>query len=203
MRIHNGAEDPSHVRIPNSPRKVQQESGKPLCEGRERAAGGLISGLYQRPGARARTWRLLPGARRKRCRVAAACPLAISLSWGPAPYSRAAGLCSTGRAPSRRETLAAGSNDRRSPRAPALFVLFIPPGEIAFPACGDQHTPREGRSMHREQRRFDEVLDTLEQERQRVDEDLRRLVVAAAYLRTMLPERRRARRRRCSPRGQR
>jgi hypothetical protein len=54
--------------------------------------------------------------------------------------------------------------------------------------------------MYDERRRFSEVLDTLEQERQRVDEDLRRLVIAAAYLRTMLPERRRMRRRRCSPR---
>jgi len=57
--------------------------------------------------------------------------------------------------------------------------------------------------MQDERQRFSEVLDALEQERQRVDEDLRRLVVAAAYLRAMLPERRRARRRRCSPRGQR
>ncbi len=57
--------------------------------------------------------------------------------------------------------------------------------------------------MQDERQRFSEVLDTLEQERQRVDEDLRRLVVAAAYLRAMLPEHRRARRRRCSPRGQR
>jgi hypothetical protein len=32
------------------------------------------------------TWRLLEGARRKRCQVAVACPLAISLSWVPAPY---------------------------------------------------------------------------------------------------------------------
>ena len=54
--------------------------------------------------------------------------------------------------------------------------------------------------MYDERRRFNEVLDTLEQERQRVEEDLRRLVIAAAYLRTMLPERRRVRRRRCSPR---
>jgi hypothetical protein len=48
--------------------------------------------------------------------------------------------------------------------------------------------------------RFNEVLDTLEQERQRVDEDLRRLTVAAAYLRAMLPIRRGIRRRRCTPR---
>lgn len=54
--------------------------------------------------------------------------------------------------------------------------------------------------MYDKRQRFSEVLDTLEQERQRVDEDLRRLVIAAAYLRTMLPERRRTRRRRCSPR---
>jgi hypothetical protein len=34
--------------------------------------------------------------------------------------------------------------------------------------------------------RFDEVLYDLEQERLRVDEDLRRFAVAAAYLRTLL-----------------
>jgi len=52
--------------------------------------------------------------------------------------------------------------------------------------------------------RFDEVLYDLEQERLRVDEDLRRLAVVAAYLRTLLlPPRRRRRvpqRRRCTPR---
>ena len=49
--------------------------------------------------------------------------------------------------------------------------------------------------------RFDEVLYDLEQERLRVDEDLRRFAVAAAYLRTLLPTRRRGgRRRRCTPR---
>jgi hypothetical protein len=50
--------------------------------------------------------------------------------------------------------------------------------------------------------RFDEVLCMLEQERKRFDEDLRRLTLAAAYLRAMLPERRvtRRRRRRCTPR---
>ena len=51
--------------------------------------------------------------------------------------------------------------------------------------------------------RFEEVLYDLEQERQRVDEDLRRFAVAAAYLRTLLlPPRRRRRpqRRRCNPR---
>jgi hypothetical protein len=57
--------------------------------------------------------------------------------------------------------------------------------------------------MYDERQRFSEVLGKLKQERQRVDEELRRLVVAAAYLRTMLPERRRTRRRRCSPRDQR
>ena len=57
--------------------------------------------------------------------------------------------------------------------------------------------------MYDVRQRFSEVLDTLEKERQRVDEDLRRLVVAAAYLRTLLPERHRARRRRCSSRRQR
>ena len=49
--------------------------------------------------------------------------------------------------------------------------------------------------------RFDEVLYDLEQERLRVDEDLRRLAVVAAYLRPLLPPRRRRRpqRRRCYP----
>jgi hypothetical protein len=41
--------------------------------------------------------------------------------------------------------------------------------------------------MRDEQRRFDEVLDALERERQRFDEDLKRLIVAAAYLRPLLP----------------
>jgi hypothetical protein len=45
--------------------------------------------------------------------------------------------------------------------------------------------------MNTTQQRFDEVLDELERERQRVDEDLRRLTVAAAYLRALLPPRRR------------
>ena len=35
--------------------------------------------------------------------------------------------------------------------------------------------------------RFDEVLYDLEQERLRVDEDLRRFAVVAAYMRTLLP----------------
>ena len=52
--------------------------------------------------------------------------------------------------------------------------------------------------------RFDEVLYDLEQERLRVDEDLRRLAGVAAYLRTLLlPARRRRRpqpRRCCTPR---
>ena len=47
--------------------------------------------------------------------------------------------------------------------------------------------------------RFDEVLDALERERQRFDDDLRRFAIAAAYLRALLPRRRRARRR-CTPR---
>ena len=49
--------------------------------------------------------------------------------------------------------------------------------------------------------RFDEVLCMLEHERERVNEDLRRLSLAAAYLRDLLPERRNRRRkirRRCS-----
>ena len=41
--------------------------------------------------------------------------------------------------------------------------------------------------MRDEQQRFDEVLDALERERQRFDEDLKRLIVAAAYLRPLLP----------------
>ena len=56
--------------------------------------------------------------------------------------------------------------------------------------------------MQETQGRFDEVLSLLEQERQRFNEDFRRLTVAAAYLRALLPERgRRMRRRhRCTPR---
>lgn len=55
--------------------------------------------------------------------------------------------------------------------------------------------------MGDKRQRFDEVLDTLEEERRRVDEDLRRLAVVAAYLRTLLPKRRRVPpRRRCTPR---
>jgi hypothetical protein len=55
--------------------------------------------------------------------------------------------------------------------------------------------------MQDTQHRFDEVFDALEQERERFDEDLRRLTIAAAYLRSLLPQRRRrARRGRCSPR---
>jgi hypothetical protein len=58
--------------------------------------------------------------------------------------------------------------------------------------------------MQDAQRGFDEVLDALERERQRFDEDLRRLTLAAAYLRPLLPRRRRrVRRRRCAPRRQR
>jgi hypothetical protein len=54
--------------------------------------------------------------------------------------------------------------------------------------------------MQDTQRRFDEVFDMLEHERQRVDEDLRRLTAVAAYLRGLLPKRRRVLRRRCAPR---
>ena len=51
------------------------------------------------------------------------------------------------------------------------------------------------------EQRFDEVLGELEEERQRVDEDLRRFAAAAAYLRALLPTRRRgAQRRRCTSR---
>jgi len=49
--------------------------------------------------------------------------------------------------------------------------------------------------------RFEVVLRELEQERQCVDEDLRRFTVAAAHLRSLLlSSRRLPRRRRCSPR---
>jgi hypothetical protein len=51
--------------------------------------------------------------------------------------------------------------------------------------------------------RFDDILRDLEQERQCVDEDLRRFAVVAAHLRSLLPPRRRRRlprRRRCTPR---
>ena len=57
-----------------------------------------------------------------------------------------------------------------------------------------------------EEGRFDEVLWMLEQERERFDEELRRLTIAAGYLRTLLPEQRRGRRlrrRRCTPPRQR
>jgi hypothetical protein len=45
--------------------------------------------------------------------------------------------------------------------------------------------------------RFDEVLWMLEHERERLDEDLKRLTLAAAYLRDLLPPPRN-RKRRCS-----
>ncbi len=73
--------------------------------------------------------------------------------------------------------------------------------------CNSLDTKRERkreRDVEDMKLRFDEVLYDLEQERQRVDEDLRRFAVAAAYLRTLLlPPRRRRRpqpRRRCTPR---
>jgi hypothetical protein len=49
---------------------------------------------------------------------------------------------------------------------------------------------------------FEVVLRDLEQERQCVDEDLRRFALAAAHLRSLLPPSRRRlpRRRRCTPR---
>jgi hypothetical protein len=51
------------------------------------------------------------------------------------------------------------------------------------------------------EQRFD-VIRELEEERQHVDEDLRRFAVDATYLRTLLPRRRRRppQRRRCTPR---
>jgi hypothetical protein len=59
--------------------------------------------------------------------------------------------------------------------------------------------------MRDAQLRFDEVLDALERERQRFDEDLRRLTAAAAYLRALLPYKGRTTRRRlrCTPRKRR
>jgi hypothetical protein len=53
--------------------------------------------------------------------------------------------------------------------------------------------------MQETPRRFDEVLYMLEQERKRFDEDLRRLTIAAAYLRALLPKRCMRRRQRCTP----
>ena len=76
--------------------------------------------------------------------------------------------------------------------------------------CNSLDTKRE-RERERERERgvedmklrFEEVLYDLEQERLSVDEDLRRLAVAAAYLRTLLlpprPRRRPQPRRRCTP----
>jgi hypothetical protein len=55
--------------------------------------------------------------------------------------------------------------------------------------------------MRHERQRFDQILDTLERERRRVDEDLRRLTRVAAYLRPLLPTRH-ARRRRCTPKDE-
>jgi hypothetical protein len=98
----------------------------------------------QRPG-QARTWRLLAETRRKRCQVAAVCPLAIPLSWAPAPYSQAAGFCSARGAPFLREkrqhSVAAPVYGGRSLRAPALFVLFTLPGSemMAFAVYGYGH----------------------------------------------------------------
>jgi hypothetical protein len=58
---------------------------------------------------------------------------------------------------------------------------------------------RDGTSVHSGWGLFDEVFDTLEQELHRADEDLRRLTAAAAYLRALLPPRRRRPRRwRCA-----
>ena len=54
--------------------------------------------------------------------------------------------------------------------------------------------------MQDTRRRFDEALYALEQARRRADEDLRRLTVAAAYLRALLPKRKRVRRQRCATR---
>src|SRR5215207_5937305 len=51
--------------------------------------------------------------------------------------------------------------------------------------CKSLDTERD-RGVEDMKLRFDEVLYDLEQERQRVDEDLRRFAVAAAYLRTLL-----------------
>ncbi|CAA9291552.1 MAG: hypothetical protein AVDCRST_MAG93-3938 [uncultured Chloroflexia bacterium] len=46
----------------------------------------------------------------------------------------------------------------------------------------------EGWSVLDTQGRFGEVLDRLEQERQRFDEDLRRFTLATSYLRALLPD---------------
>ncbi len=57
--------------------------------------------------------------------------------------------------------------------------------------------------MRNKHQRFEEVFDALERERQRFDEDLSRLVLAAGYLRELLLDKRRTRHRRrvrCTPR---
>ena len=66
------------------------------------------------------------------------------------------------------------------------------------PSARKGHRVQSGEA---ERRRFEEVLETLEKERQRFDEDLKRLTAAAAYLRSLLPVRRRRRsrlRQRCT-----
>ena len=45
--------------------------------------------------------------------------------------------------------------------------------------------------MRDTRQRFEEVFDALERERQRFDEDLSRLALAAGYLRELLPDKRR------------
>lgn len=55
----------------------------------------------------------------------------------------------------------------------------------------------ESSLMHNTQKRFDEVLKDLEQERLRFEKSLKELTAAAAYLRSLLPRRRR--RRHCTP----
>ena len=58
--------------------------------------------------------------------------------------------------------------------------------------------------MDERRRRFEQVLYMLDQERIRFDEDLKRLIAASAYLRPLLPRRRRhTRRRRCTLRRRR
>jgi hypothetical protein len=54
-----------------------------------------------------------------------------------------------------------------------------PPLSLHYNRASSSRRP-EGWTMRDAQRRFDEVLDALERERQRFDEDLKRLIVAAA-----------------------
>ena len=90
---------------------------------------------------------------------------------------------------------------KKKPASPVLLASEVRILPSPLQLAG--HKERE-RGVEDMKLRFDEVLYDLEQERQRVDEDLRRFAVVAAYLRTLLlpaRRRRRPRRRRCTPRS--